>query len=81
MVIIMNKAERKEIMKRIYASLMELGYRPMDQLIGYILTGDPTYITNRSGARQLAADIDQYDLLQDLLRAYLANGEIVERSA
>ena len=53
----------------------------MDQIIGYILTGDPTYITNHSGARQLAAGIDRYDLLEDLLRAYLAADETVEHSA
>ncbi|MDE6260452.1 MAG: IreB family regulatory phosphoprotein [Oscillospiraceae bacterium] len=77
----MNQAERKAIMDRIYASLTERGYRPIDQLIGYILTGDPTYITNHSGARQLAADVDRYDLLQDMLRAYLLADETVERSA
>ena len=77
----MNQAERRTIIERIYGSLKEWGYRPIDQLIGYILTGDPTYITNHSGARQLAADIDRYDLLQDLLLAYLTTGETVERSA
>ena len=53
----------------------------MDQLIGYILTDDPTYITDHSGARQLVASIDRYDLLQALLLAYLTTGETVERSA
>ena len=77
----MNQAERKAIMERIYAALTEWGYRPMDQLIGYILTGDPTYITNHSNTRQLAADVDRYDLLQDMLRAYLLVDETVERSA
>lgn len=77
----MNQAERRTIMERIYESLKERGYRPMDQLIGYILTGDPTYITNHSGARQLAADIDRYDLLQDMLQMYLSADETVERSA
>ena len=47
----------------------------MDQIIGYILTGDPTYITNHSGARQLAAGVDRYDLLEDLLRAYLTTDD------
>lgn len=61
---------------------MERGYRPADQLIGYILPGDPTYITNHSGARQLAAGLDCYDLLEDLLWAYLTTGgEAAERSA
>lgn len=77
----MNQAERKAIMERIYEALTERGYRPMGQLIGYILTGDPTYITNHSGARLLAARVDRYDLLEDLLRAYLTTGETVERSA
>ena len=74
----MNQAERRTIIERIYGSLKEWGYRPMDQLIGYILTGDPTYITNHSGARQLVTDIDRYDLLQDLLRAYLTTGDATE---
>ena len=77
----MNQAERRTIMERIYESLKKWGYRPMDQLIGYILTGDPTYITNHSGARQLAADVDRYDLLQDMLQAYVSADEKVERSA
>ena len=77
----MNQAERRTIIERIYESLKEWGYRPIDQLIGYILTGDPTYITNHSGARQMVADVDRYDLLQDMLRAYLLVDETVERSA
>ena len=77
----MNQAERRAIMERIYALLTERGYRPMGQLIGYILTGDPTYITNHGGARKLAADVDRYELLQDMLQAYLLAGETVERSA
>ena len=71
----MNQAERRAIMEHIYASLTERGYRPMAQIIGYILTGDPTYITNHSGARQLAAGVDRYDLLEDLLRAYLTTDD------
>lgn len=78
----MNETERRTAIEHIYASLTERGYRPVDQIIGYILTGDPTYITNHSGARQLAAGIDRYDLLGDLLRAYLtADDETVGRSA
>ena len=78
----MNQAERRTVTERIYASLTERGYRPVDQIIGYILTGDPTYIANHSGARQLATGIDRYDLLEDLLRAYLtADDETVGRSA
>lgn len=68
----MNQAERKRIMERIYGALVERGYRPMDQIIGYILTGDPTYITNHNGARRMIADIDRHDLLCDLLSGYFS---------
>ena len=68
----MNQAERKQTIDHIYAALVERGYRPMDQLIGYILTGDPTYITNHNGARQIIAAIDWHDLLCDLLTDYFA---------
>ena len=65
-------------MRRVYTALMERGYRPDDQIIGYILTGNPTYITNHKGARLLVADIDRYDLLQDLLQAYLTTDVAME---
>ena len=68
----MNRAERKKAMDHIYAALIERGYRPMDQLIGYILSGDPTYITNHNGARRLIVTIDRYDLLRDLLKDYFS---------
>lgn len=67
-----NQAERKRVMERIYVALVDRGYRPMDQIIGYILTGDPTYITNHNGARQMIADIDRHDLLCDLLSGYFS---------
>ena len=74
----MNQAERRTVIDRIYASLTERGYRPVDQIIGYILTGDPTYITNHKGARQMIANIDRYELLRDLLNGYFA-GETGDR--
>ncbi len=66
----MEQAERKNKMDHIYAALVERGYRPLDQIVGYILTGDPTYITNYNGARQMVVDIDRHDLLCDLLINY-----------
>lgn len=77
----MNQEERKEIMERVYDSLAERGYRPVDQLIGYILTGDPTYITNHRGARQLTGKVDRFDLVKDMLRDYLTAGESGKHSA
>lgn len=48
----MEQTERKLAMEHIYTALVERGYRPVDQIIGYILTDDPTYITNHNGARR-----------------------------
>ncbi len=66
----MSQCERKEIIERVYAALIERGYRPADQIIGYILTGDPAYITNYRGARYLVTTIDRHDLLRDILKDY-----------
>lgn len=68
----MDQIERKRVMERVYAALLERGYRPVDQIIGYILTDDPTYITNHNGARRMIAGIDRHDLLCDLLSGYFA---------
>ncbi len=68
----MEQAELRPTMERIYAALVERGYRPIDQLVGYILSGDPTYVTNHNGARQMIAEIDPYELLRDVLEDYFA---------
>lgn len=66
----MEQAKRKQTMERIYAALVEQGYRPIDQFVGYILSGDPSYITNYKGARQMIAEIDPHELLCDVLEDY-----------
>lgn len=76
----MNQYERKEVIERIYAALQERGYRPADQIIGYILTGDPTYITNYKGARHLITSIDRHDLLRDILKDYFRSEPRVSTS-
>ena len=68
----MNQTQRKEIMRRVYAALMERGHGPDDQIIGYILTGDPTYITNHKGARHIITEIDRNELLRDMLLGYFS---------
>ncbi len=68
----MDQLERKKTLASIHAALSEKGYRPIDQIIGYILTEDPTYITNYNGARRLIAKIDRHDLLCDILTDYFA---------
>ena len=67
-----NKAEMREILSSVYNSLKVKGYNPINQLVGYILSEDPTYITNYNNARTLITRIDRDELLQELVRTYLA---------
>lgn len=71
-----NTAEDKEqqihhILTAVYEALKEKGYDPINQIVGYILSEDPTYITTYKGARSLIRKVDRDDLLQALLRSYL----------
>ncbi len=66
-----SKAEMREILSSVYNSLMVKGYNPINQIVGYILSEDPTYITNYNNARTLICRIDRDELLQELLKCYL----------
>lgn len=66
-----KELEMFQIMSGVYASLKENGYDPINQLVGYILSEDPTYITNRNNARGLIRKIDRDELLRTLVRSYL----------
>ena len=63
--------EAREIISQVYQSLKEKGYNPNNQLIGYILSGDPTYITNHNNARSLIRKIERDELLEEILSVYL----------
>ncbi len=63
--------EAREILSQVYKSLREKGYNPNNQLIGYILSGDPTYITNHNNARSLIRKIERDELLEEILSVYL----------
>jgi len=63
--------EAREILSQVYESLKEKGYNPNNQLIGYILSGDPTYITNHNNARSLIRKIERDELLEEILNVYL----------
>ena len=65
--------EMKEVMKQVYAALKEKGYNPINQLVGYILSEDPTYITTHNNARNLIRRIDRDTLLQNLVKYYLTH--------
>ncbi len=66
-----TKTEIKEILSSVYDSLAVKGYNPINQLVGYIISEDPTYITNYNNARALICRIDRDELLQELLTSYL----------
>ena len=66
-----HEREMREILISVYNSLVEKGYNPTNQLVGYILSEDPTYITTHNNARSLIRKIDRDELLQALLKAYL----------
>ena len=66
-----NKAETKKILKEIYIALSEKGYDPINQIVGYLLSEDPTYITNYKNARALIRHIDRDELLNELVKNYL----------
>ncbi len=63
--------EMHEILRTVYDALVEKGYNPINQIVGYILSEDPTYITNHNGARALIRRIDRDELLNELVRCYL----------
>ena len=68
---ISNSEQIREILSSVYDSLVIKGYNPINQLVGYILSEDPTYITNYNNARSLICRIDRDELLQELVRSYL----------
>lgn len=66
-----NVNSAKEIILSVFESLEEKGYDPINQVIGYILSGDPTYITSYNDARSLICRIERDEILEELLRSYL----------
>ena len=66
-----SKTEIREILSSVYDSLLVKGYNPINQLVGYIISEDPTYITNYNNARALICRVDRAELLQELLTSYL----------
>ena len=67
-----NSAEMKQILTEVYRSLTEKGYNPINQIVGYLLSEDPTYITNHNNARSLIRHVDRDELLQAMVKAYLS---------
>lgn len=66
-----REREIKEILTEVYDALKEKGYNPVNQIVGYILSEDPTYITTHRNARSLIRKIDRDELLRTLVKSYL----------
>ena len=66
-----SNKEMKRVLQTVYDALKENGYNPINQIVGYILSEDPTYITNHNHARTLIRKIDRDELLQVLVKSYL----------
>ena len=67
-----DKENMRRALRTVYDSLQEKGYNPVNQIVGYLLTEDPTYITNYNNARSMICKLDRDELLQELVRSYLA---------
>lgn len=65
--------EVKEIMNDVYSALTVKGYDPISQIVGYILSGDPTYITSYNGARGKIVRVERDELLEELVKTYIKN--------
>ena len=63
----------KEIIAAVYEAMTEKGYNPINQIVGYIMSGDPTYITSHKNARSLIMKVERDELVEELLRAYVEN--------
>ena len=61
----------KDILEAVYIALTEKGYNPVNQIVGYIMSGDPTYVTSFNGARSLIMKVERDELVEELLKAYI----------
>ena len=63
----------EEILERVYQALAEKGYNPVNQIVGYIMSGDPTYITSHNNARSLIMKVERDELIEETVKYYINN--------
>ena len=63
----------KEVLDVVYTAMEEKGYNPVNQIVGYIMSGDPTYITSHKGARSMIMKVERDELVEELLKEYIKN--------
>jgi uncharacterized protein (UPF0297 family) len=66
-----NSLDVTEVLARVYEALTEKGYNPINQIVGYIMSGDPTYITSHKGARSLVMKVERDEILEELMKTYV----------
>ena len=67
--------QAKDILEIVYNALVEKGYNPVNQIVGYIMSGDPTYITSHNGARSLIMKMERDELVEEMLKTYIEHNE------
>lgn len=65
-----------EIIERVYVALKERGYNPVNQIVGYIMSGDPTYITSHNNARSLIMKVERDEIVEEVLKYFIKNKEL-----
>ena len=68
-----NRVGVKDVIEQVYSALTEKGYNPVNQIVGYIMSGDPTYITSHNNARSLIMKVERDELVEELLKEYIEN--------
>ncbi len=63
----------KGVLKAVFDAMTEKGYNPVNQIVGYIMSGDPTYITSHNGARSMIMKVERDELVEELLKEYIIN--------
>ena len=66
-----NTANAAQVLERVYIALTEKGYNPVNQIVGYIMSGDPTYITSHKNARSLIMKVERDELLEEMMGVYI----------
>lgn len=66
-----KKENSKQVLKQVYEALVEKGYNPINQIVGYILSGDPTYITSYKDSRSLIRQFERDELLEEMVKEYI----------
>jgi len=73
-----QEMEVRDVLDHVYNAMEEKGYNPVNQIVGYIMSGDPTYITSHKGARGMIMKVERDELVEELLQEYIKNRERID---